>query len=166
MKTIKRTPRQIPTAALVMAVTLLLAATPAYSQSPDSFNPGVFGYVYTTAVQPDSKVIVGGSFSTIGGQTRTSLGRLNADGSLDASFNPSPAAGQYSQPEVYSLAVQVNGKILVGGKFTTLGGQSRTNLGRLNADGSLDTTFDSGAGGEYSRVYSLAIQADGKVLVG
>jgi len=47
---------------------------------------------------------------------------------------------------VRCLAVQTDGKILVGGWFTTLGGQSRTNIGRLNADGTLDTSFNPGAG--------------------
>ena len=64
---------------------------------------------------------------------------------------------------MYSLAVQADGKILVGGYFTTLGGQTRNYIGRLNADGTLDTTFNPGA--SFS-VYSLAVQADGKILVG
>jgi hypothetical protein len=51
----------------------------------------------------------------------------------------------------------------VGGWFTMLGGQSRYYLGRLNADGTLDTGFNPGAS---SYVYSLAVQADGKILVG
>jgi hypothetical protein len=61
----------------------------------------------------------------LGGQSCTNIGRLNADGTLDNSFNP--GASSY----VYSLAVQADGKILAGGAFTTLGGQSRTNIGRL-----------------------------------
>ncbi len=44
-----------------------------------------------------------------------------------------------------SLAVQADGKILVGGYFTTLGGQTRNNIGRLNADGTVDTSFNPGA---------------------
>ena len=60
--------------------------------------------------------------------------------SLDNGFNP--VASDY----VLSLAVQqADGKILVGGNFTTLAGQPRSRLGRLNADGSLDTTFTNGA---------------------
>jgi uncharacterized delta-60 repeat protein len=157
MKTTKLTLRQIPTAALVMGVILVLAATPAYSQSPDSFNPDASGYVYTTAVQPDGKVIVGGSFSKIAGQPRAYIGRLNTDGTVDPVFNPGASY------DVYCLTVQADGKILVAGRFTRLGGQSRANLGRLNADGSLDTTFDPGAS---SDVNCLAVQADGKILVG
>jgi len=64
---------------------------------------------------------------------------------------------------VHSLAVQADGKILVGGYFTTLGGQPRNRITRLNADGSLDSTFNPGAD---SGLESLAVQADGKILVG
>src|SRR5947209_8589203 len=106
----------------------------ALAQSPllDSFNPGADSYVYSLAVQADGKILVGGDFTTLGGQSRSYVGRLNVDGTLDISFNP--GAGDF----VHSLAVQADGKILVGGGFTALGGQSRTNIGRLNADGTLD----------------------------
>src|SRR5207245_11059722 len=68
-------------------------------------------------------------FTTLGGQSRMGIGRLNADGTLDPSFNPG-AGGQVS-----SLALQADGKILVGGQFTTLDGQSRIGIGRLNNSG-------------------------------
>jgi uncharacterized delta-60 repeat protein len=100
---------------------------------------------------------VGGSFSTLGGQTRNYLGRLNPDGTLDTGFNPG------ANGSVSSLAVGADGKILVGGDFSTLGGQTRNCLGRLNPDGTLDVGFNPGA--DYS-VSSLAVQADGKILVG
>jgi uncharacterized delta-60 repeat protein len=128
--------------------------------TPDSFNPGASSSVYSLAVQTDGKILVGGSFTTLGGQSRTNIGRLNADGTLNSTFNPG-AGSRYSS--VSSLAVQANGKILVGGGFNTLGGQTRNYIGRLNADGTLDTTFNPGASYEVS---SLAVQADGKILVG
>jgi beta-propeller uncharacterized protein DUF5122 len=58
-----------------------------------------------------------------------------------------------------SVAVQPDGKVLVGGGFNWLAGQARNYLGRLNANGSLDTNFTATADG---LVYSLAVQADGK----
>jgi len=100
---------------------------------------------------------VGGGFTTLGGQTRIGLGRLNPDGSLDSSFNLN------ANGSVQTMALQANGKILVGGEFTTLGGQSRSRLARLNADGTLDASFPAGAN---NTVYSLALQEDGRVLVG
>ena len=124
---------------------------------PDAFNPGVDGYVNSWALQADGKILVGGSFSTLGGQSRTNIGRLNADGTLDTNFNPGADGG------VFSLGLQADGKILVGGNFLTLGGQSRTSIGRLNADGTVDTSFNPGT--DYD-VESLAVQVDGKILVG
>jgi hypothetical protein len=65
---------------------------------------------------------------------------------------------------VNALAVQANGQILVGGSFASLAGQARTNLGRLNSDGGLDTAFITGAtGGGFPLVYSLGVQANGQV---
>ena len=132
-----------------------------------TFNPGASGTVFVIAVQPDGKILVGGSFITLGGggdgtTTRNHIGRLNADGSLDTTFNPG------ANGSVYALAVQPDGRILVGGLFSTLGGggdgtTTRNHIGRLNADGSLDTTFNPGANGA---VYALTVQADGKILVG
>jgi hypothetical protein len=72
-------------------------------------------------------------------------------------FNPG------ANGSVEALAVQEDGKILVGGAFTTLGGVARSNIGRLNPDGTLDTTFYPGAN---SYISTLAVQADGKIVVG
>ena len=126
-----------------------------------NFNPGANSGVFSLTLQADGKVLVIGSFTTLAGQACTNLGRLNADGTLDTSFNP--GVGGNSYPRVYCLAVQADGKIVVGGSFSSLGGQSRTNIGRLNADGSVDVRFHSGAN---DTVLSLAVQADGKILVG
>ena len=81
-----------------------------------SFNPGADGSVEALAIQADGKIVVGGSFSTLGGGARKYIGRLNADGTLDTGFDP--GADNF----VLALAVQADGKILVGGYFFTLGG--------------------------------------------
>ena len=124
---------------------------------PDSFNPGSGTGVYALALQPDGKILAGGAFTTLAGQSRSYIGRLSADGGLDAGFNPS--ANNY----VYSLVVQTDGRILVGGYFTALGGTNRNYLGRLNGDGGLDNGFNPGANGI---VFSLVVQTDGKILLG
>jgi uncharacterized delta-60 repeat protein len=124
--------------------------------------------VYSISLQPNGQILVGGSFSysySPSGQTRYSICRLNADGTLDTTFNGSAASGGYPGSSVYSLAVQGDGKIVVGGTFPSLSGQARTNIGRLNADGTLDTTFNPGTGNPGDRVSSLALQTDGKILV-
>lgn len=127
-----------------------------------SFDPGANGAVAALLVQPDGKILAGGGFTKLGGggtgtTTRTGIGRLNADGSLDLSFNPG------TNGSVIEFALQADGAILVGGGFTQLGGSTRRYIGRLNADGSLDTGFNPGAS---NTVYALAVQSDGKIVVG
>ena len=117
-------------------------------------------------MQPDGKIVVGGFFTMLGGggtgtTPRSRIGRLNADGSLDATFNPG------ANGVIAAVALQTDGKILVGGDFTTLGGGTGTTprnyIGRLNPDGSLDATFDPGAN---TTVHAMAVQPNGQILVG
>lgn len=127
----------------------------------DTLNSSVGGQIDAIAVQPDGRILIGGSFTNVGGQLRNRIARLNTNGTLDTTFNPG------ANNKVFSLAVQPDGKILVGGWFTTLAGQSRVYIGRLHPDGSADMTFNPGATGIGSLpgVFSLALQADGKILV-
>lgn len=115
---------------------------------------------YGVAVQPDGKVLISGIFLTAGskGEARKFLARFNADGSLDATFKD-PGISTTS----YHLAVQPDGKILLSGNFTTVGGQTRGRLARFNTDGSLDTTFANPNLGSFA--FRVAVQPDGKVLV-
>jgi uncharacterized delta-60 repeat protein len=119
-------------------------------------NLGANGTVYALALQTDGKIVVGGIFSTLGGQLRSRIGRLNPDGSLDTTFNPG------ANGVVYALAVQPDNKIIVGGYFTEVGGQTRNNIARLNADGTIDTSFNPDAN-DY--VSALVVQPDGKILL-
>ena len=111
--------------------------------------------VQALALQPDGKVLVGGSFLTYNGATASYLIRLNANGSLDTSFHPS---GSFNST-VQALAVQPDGKVLVGGNFTGY-------VLRLNADGSRDATFNPGGTGPNNSVAALVLQPDGRVLLG
>ena len=99
--------------------------------SPDSFNPGASklptgasAIVYTMAVQPDGKILVGGYFNGLGGGTgatvRNYIGRLNGDGSVDAGFNP----GATSMASTRSRSRRT-GMIVVGGYFIGLGTRHR-----------------------------------------
>jgi len=126
------------------------------------FNPGTGANnnVWALAVQFDGKVLVGGEFTTMDGVSRNRIVRLNSDGSLDTGFNPGTGANGI----VLALAQQPNGKVLIGGAFTTIAGVSRNYIARLNADGSLDTTFESSSGPNL-QVNTMALQSDGKVLV-
>lgn len=127
-----------------------------------NFSLNANGQIFTTAIQTDGKILIGGWFNSIMGQTRVHLARLNQDGSLDPNFNPGASNGS-PFPGVYSILVQPDGKILVGGSFTMLGGQACTNIGRLLPNGSLDSTFNSHAN---NVVYPMALQPDGKIVLG
>lgn len=120
--------------------------------------------VYDLALQPDGKIIAVGDFTAMNGVARNRIARLNADGSLDTSFDP----GTGADGRIYAVLLQPDGKILVGGQFTQFNGTAREYLARLNADGSIDTSF---VGPDFAMtsgwsVESLALQADGKLLVG
>jgi uncharacterized delta-60 repeat protein len=136
-----------------------IARVDPYGNPDPVFNPGADGAVNCVVVQADGKAVVGGEFEHLGGAPRQCLGRLNLDGSIDTSFEADASPSGY----VRCLAVQADGKILAGGEFTSLSGQSRDRLGRLNTDGSLDAGFNPGAN---ATVYSLAVRTNGEILVG
>ena len=105
------------------------------------FNP-VFGgsilSIDSFLLQTDRKILVGGIFSSVNGITCTNFGRLHPDGALDDTFNLAAIGTPYpssERPSVAAMARQGDGKILVGGLFTSLGGHPRTNLARMNMDG-------------------------------
>jgi uncharacterized delta-60 repeat protein len=127
------------------------------------FNPGTGANdrIRSVAYQPDGKVLIGGDFTTFNGTARNRIARLNADGSLDGSFNP----GTGANTQIRSVAYQPDGKVLIGGNFTTYNGTARNNIARLNADGSLNGSFNPGAGAS-NTIFSVALQPDGQVLIG
>ncbi len=115
------------------------------------------GRPLASAVQPDGKILIGGSFTSIGGVTHNRMARLNADGSVDTTFNPD------FDDSVFTILLQPDGKILVGGQFTTIGGESRNHFARLNPSGTIDSEFNPNASGP---VGCIALQPDGKILIG
>ena len=94
--------------------------------------------MHAVLVQPDGKVVIGGEFTLVNSVQRLRLARLNTDGSLDTSFNPT----LLFNGAVYALAQAPDGKIYFGGSFEDAGGSGRDHFARLNADGSLDTGFN------------------------
>ncbi|MEO8588527.1 MAG: delta-60 repeat domain-containing protein [Flavobacteriales bacterium] len=120
--------------------------------------------VNAIAVQPDGKIVIGGSFSQIEGASRKNIARLNEDGSLDGSFAP----GTGFNIDVFSMALRATGEVLVGGFFTTFNGVARSRVAQLNPNGSLDTSFDPGTGlsGAVEYINVIRLQADGQAIVG
>ena len=125
-----------------------------------AFDPnasGQGGEVAAIAVQADGKILVGGSFTTIGGATRNHIARLDpVTGSAD-SFNPS------ADGDVHAITVQADGKILVGGNFGDIGVLTRNRIARIDPTSGVADSFDPNANGE---VRSIVVQAEGKILVG
>lgn len=122
---------------------------------------GVNQLISKVLLQPDGKIIIVGNFTTYNGTSRNRIVRLNSDGSIDGTFN----IGTGANSQIYSAALQSDGKILIGGTFTSYNGTTGVNrLARLNSDGTLDGTFSAGAGPD-SWTYAMAIQPDGKIII-
>jgi uncharacterized delta-60 repeat protein len=123
---------------------------------------GTDGAVNAIALQPDLKCVIGGDFFGVGNTSSRRLARINDNGSLDTAFTT--ALGTGADGGVDALALQADGKILLGGRFQNFNGTARNRVARVNADGSLDTTFNPGAGPDQP-VVSIQVQADGKSIV-
>ena len=129
-----------------------------------SFNVGhgADGIIEVILIQPDGKILVGGRFNSFNGYSVARLVRLNSDGSIDSSFNIGTGFDNY----IYAMALQSDGKIIVGGSFLFYNVISQKRILRLNTNGSLDTTFDSGTGFNKGDVRSILVQPDDRILVG
>lgn len=101
------------------------------------------GKVWAIAAQADGKVVIGGEFNSVNGVARRNVARLNADGTLDTTFDPL-YSGTGPDGAVWSLRTLPGGKVQVGGAFSTWHGSSAgAKLVTLNTDGSRDTAFSS-----------------------
>jgi uncharacterized delta-60 repeat protein len=145
--------------------------------SPDrEFSPKVNGQVYAMALQPDGanppKVIVVGAFSAINGVPCSNIARLNPNGTLDTTFVQPVLAGNYNTHDVYTVEVEPDGWIVLGGQFTSITYKSqiaakkaptqRLHIARLKPDGELDPNFDPEAN---AAVLALAVQPNGAIVV-
>ena len=138
-----------------------------------AFNPSPNAPVRAVLVQRDNRVVIGGDFSALqpgasgATVTRNRIARLNADGSIDAAFNPN--LGGQLQPQVHALLLQADNRIVAGGSFTTVqpagaaAPVTRNYLARFNADGTLDAAFNPNPNG---MVLALALHVENRILVG
>ena len=116
--------------------------------------------VFKIKLQPDHKILVGGSFYTYNNFNRNRLIRLNEDGTVDNLFN----IGSGFNDNVTAIDIQTDGKIIIGGSFTTYNGIATNHLVRLNNDGSLDSSFQFVLHSN-SYINCIAVQSNGKILV-
>ena len=121
-------------------------------------NAGV--YPHGLLLQPDGKILIAGPFENVDGVSRNGIARLNTDGTLDTTFDPGTGADDHTR--VLDMALQNDGKVLIGGEFNSINGTARTKLARLNSNGKLDTGFKVDLDGT---VRHILILADGKLLI-
>lgn len=142
--------------------------------SPDIPHDAAYGLV----VQPDGKLVVAG-FANVGGQADFALARYNADGALDGTFGAGGIVttpfGADTNDKAFALAIQPDGKLVAAGETAGVSASDFA-LARYNADGTLDTAFGTGGtvttsvgtsiSSQYEGALSIAIQSDGKIVVG
>ena len=141
-----------------------LARVKADGSLDSTFNPGAGpnAVVRAVAVQPaDERVLVGGEFTSFNGNFAGRLVRLSRTGAVDTSF----VIGTGANAPIRAIVVQKDGKILLAGDFTLFNGQPAPYLARLNANGSMDTTFKPGIGPN-GRVNALALASNGSIYIG
>jgi uncharacterized delta-60 repeat protein len=136
-------------------------------QLDGSFGPGLHfdGAVISLVIQPDGRIVVGGAFEHINGERRPFIARLLPNGGVDPSFQPNGGPTSDWTVIIETLALQADGRILLGGLFQKVDGRPMLNLARLNPDGTFDPTFKlkTGASGP---VWRIRQQPDGKIVVG
>ena len=125
---------------------------------------GANGSITRIFIQSNGQILVGGSFTTWNGTTVNRIVRLNSDGTRDTTFttNTGTAAGN---GRVDAFAQQSDGKIIVGGTFTTWNGVTVGAIVRLNTDGTRDTVFTTNTGTGTSSIIKLIVLSDNKILL-
>jgi len=126
---------------------------------------GTYGnFIVDLGIQPDGRILVVGNgdyFDSLHSiPSKAGVARLNPDGGVDPSFNP-PAFGKNSR--VNCVAIQADGKILLGGRFDSSFAPAYPNIIRLNNDGSIDNTFT--AAPDYT-VSAILVERSGTILIG
>ncbi|HRG01910.1 MAG TPA: T9SS type A sorting domain-containing protein [Bacteroidia bacterium] len=130
--------------------------------------PGFNGSVNSIIRQPDGKYLFGGGFKKINGNStpRNGVARLLPNGSTDLSFNVFAGTTSTTSKVVKCLALQNDGKIVVGGYFPTFAGVASNSIIRIETTGVVDTTFHSGSGfNNGTWVNDIELQSDGKIIL-
>ncbi len=119
-----------------------------------------YNIVSGIAVQPDGKILICGLFSSVNDVPSSCIARLKIDGTYDETFNVGGGANYW----IERVALQADGKILLGGLFSFIDGEPRGGVARLNSDGSLDDTFNP-RGGANEEVVNAFPLPDGRVML-
>lgn len=133
--------------------------------------------IHSLAIQSDGKIVAAGYATKSNSNSDFALARYHSNGALDSSFGSGGkvttdlgTSKKIGQDSIQGIVLQSNGKIVVAGSSALAGAQSTFALARYNANGSLDTSFNST--GKVVTAFSTAgawasavvVQADGKVV--
>ncbi len=136
----------------------------------EMYQPGTDhnGDVNALAILPNNETVIVGNFATYDQLGRKGIALINTDGSPDTSFSPGSGMGGgfNGSPFIQDVALTPGNQFVIGGNFTSFNGAPRNGIARLNADGSVDSTFLNGLTGANAAVRAIAVQPDGKVLIG
>ena len=140
-----------------------IVRTNANGSIDNTFQPGsgANSIIMASKIQPDGKLIISGFFTNYNGTNTNAIARLNTNGSIDTGFN----IGTGSNGKIDALAIQDDGKILIGGLFTTFNGLQRNCIARLNPDGSNDSTFNALGTGADNDINKIIVLSDGKIML-
>ena len=103
-----------------------------------------------------------GNFAKFNGSNATRIARLLNDGSSDTTFN---VAGSGASATIRTAVVQADGRIIIGGSFSTYNGVAANRICRIMPNGALDSSFINSIGLS-GTVNTLALQSDGKLIAG
>ncbi len=124
---------------------------------------GLNNDVNEIAIQANGSIITVGNFTNYNTTNVNRIVRTDATGAIDASFATNIGTG--ANGAINTIALQTDGKIIIGGNFTSFNGNSSNYIARLNANGTFDNTFNIG-NGAFGLIRVVRIQTDGKILVG
>jgi uncharacterized delta-60 repeat protein len=126
---------------------------------------GFNAIIYAIDYQSDGKIIVGGNFTDFNGTTVNRICRLNPDGNIDNTFTGNIGTG--FNGDVYTIKIQPDDKIIVGGGFTSFYGNSINRICRLNSNGTIDDTFTTNIGSGFnSDVRSIKLLSENTIIIG
>ncbi|HEY3763382.1 MAG TPA: Calx-beta domain-containing protein [Verrucomicrobiae bacterium] len=141
---------------------------PVTTPTAQNANPGIdlFGEVNGIAMLPNNESLIGGDFESYDDTPEGCLALVTTNGLLDSSFSAGFQSGGANGP-VDAVAVSGTGnQFVVGGSFTAMSGKTAKYVARLNANGTVDTSFNSGGAGANNTVRAVLVETNGETLIG
>jgi len=123
--------------------------------------PTLDGPIFALRVDAIGRVVMGGSFTSLDLASRSGISRVFPDGTLDGTFTD-PSITATDSHAVMSLTTDVNGRIIAGGSFSSVGGEAHANIARLLPDGSVDTGFTAATN---NTVRAVAVDGQGRIVI-